>query len=192
MTVSKAQPSRPLRLESESVQSRIAKIISVLKGEITALHIRQAFCTEVAEEITASFARNSGRRERKDGVPGEYIGASHYRKDAASYLGEAENARPFVDALFGDLVDRVRGLFDALRRELRNQSIELRLTPSERGQANICRAICWSGTGAYALEPHDDVAPVLCAGSDYEISAVANNAVVALKFYPSIPEQGGK
>ncbi|MBH5389422.1 2OG-Fe(II)-dependent halogenase WelO5 family protein [Bradyrhizobium diversitatis] len=165
-----------------------AEIISVLKGEITGLHIRQGFSTEIAKEITARFARNRGLKERKDGVPGQYIGASHYRKDAAGYFAEAENEHPFVDALFGSLVDPVRGLFDALRRELHKHRIELRLATSKRGQANICRAICWSGTGMYALEPHDDVAQVQCAD---DLAAVAKNTVVALNFYPSMPEEGG-
>ncbi|MGX1350613.1 hypothetical protein AB7M49_004189 [Bradyrhizobium elkanii] len=168
-----------------------AEIISVLKGEITALHVGQAFSPETAEEITANFLRNRGLKERKDGVPGQYVGASHYRKDATAYFAEAESVRPFVEALFGDLLDPVRGLFDALRRELLRHGIELRLARSEQRQANICRAICWSGAGAYTLEPHDDVAQVLCAGKDYELSAVANNTVVALNFYPSMPEEGG-
>lgn len=168
-----------------------ADIISVLKGEITGLHIRQAFSNEVAEEITSNFIRNPGLKERKDGVPGQYIGASHYMKNAATYFAEAENARPYVDAVFGNLVDPVRGLFDALKREFHSQGIELRLARSEHGHANVCRALCWSGTGTYALEPHDDVAQILCAGSDYELAAVANNTVVALNFYPSMAKEGG-
>ncbi len=162
-----------------------------MKGEITGLHIKHGFSVEVADEIAANFTRNPGLKEREDGVPGQYIGASHYRKHAATYFAEAQNARPFVDALFGNLVDPVRGLFDALRRELHNQGVELRLASSKHGQANICRAICWSGTGTYALEPHDDVAQVLCAGKEYDLAAVANNTVVALNFYPSMPEEGG-
>ncbi|MGY4183133.1 hypothetical protein ACVIHH_008424 [Bradyrhizobium sp. USDA 4518] len=188
---SKAPAISPLAVRERTGWISTAEIVSVLKGEIAGLHIRQAFSAEVAEVITASFFRNPGLKERKDGVPGQYIGASHYRKDAATYFAEAENARPFVDAVFDNLVDPVRGLFDALKRELHNQGIELRLARSEHGQANICRAICWSGTGMYALEPHDDVAQVLCAGKDYELAAVASNTVVALNFYPSMPEEGG-
>lgn len=71
---------------------------------------------------------------------------------------------------------------------LHKHGIELRLASSKHGQANICRAICWSGTGTYALEPHDDLAQVLCAD---DLAAVAKNTVVALNFYPSMPEEGG-
>ncbi|WP_245287070.1 hypothetical protein [Bradyrhizobium sp. Tv2a-2] len=145
----------------------------------------------MAEQISANFNRNPGLNERKDGVPGHYIGASHYRNAPGTYFSDAKNARPFVDALFGDLVDPVRGLFDALKRELHNQGIELRLLHSEHGQANVCRAICWSGAGVYALDPHDDVAQVLCAGTESELPRVANNTVVALNLYPRMPEQGG-
>ncbi|ESW64451.1 hypothetical protein X771_25315 [Mesorhizobium sp. LSJC277A00] len=168
-----------------------ADIISVLKGEITALHIRQAFSTEIAEEITANFSGSPGLKERRDGVPGQYVGASHYRKDAATYFAEAETSRPYIDALFENLVDPVRALFDALKRELRKLGIELRLARSEHGQANVCRALSWSGSGTFSLDPHDDVAQVLCAGNDYELSAVAHNTVAALNFYPSMPEEGG-
>lgn len=185
---SKAPAISPLVIRERAGSICTAEIISVLKGEISGLHIRQGFSTEVADEITAKFACNPGLKERKDGVPGQYIGASHYRKDAAGYFAEAENEQPFVDALFGNLVDPVRGLFDALRRELHKHGIELRLATSGHGQANICRAICWSGTGTYALEPHDDLAQVQCAD---DLAAVAKNTVVALNFYPSMPDEGG-
>lgn len=189
---SRAPAISPITIRERTGSIKIAEVISVLKGDITGLHIRQAFSIEVAEEISANFIHNPGRKERNDGVPGEYIGASHYGKDAITYFAESENARPFVDALFGNIVDPIRGLFDALKRELHNRGIELRLARSEHGQANICRAFCWSGAGMYALEPHDDAAQVLCAGNDYELSAVANNTVVALNLYASMPEEGGE
>ncbi|APG14993.1 hypothetical protein BKD09_42430 [Bradyrhizobium japonicum] len=178
-----------LTTKERSGSIKLGEIISVLKGEITGLHIKQAFSPELAEEITTNFNRNPGLEERKDGVPGRYVGASHYRRNAATYFAEAESARPFVKALFADLVDPVRALFDALKRELHKQGVELRLARSEHGQANLCRAICWSGAGMYSLEPHDDVAQVLCA--DSEIRPVANKTVVALNFYPSMPDEGG-
>ncbi|QKC92388.1 hypothetical protein EB230_31500 [Mesorhizobium sp. NZP2234] len=181
----------PLRIKERTGSISTAEIISVLKGEITALHIKRAFSTEVAEEITTNFVSSPGLNERKDGVPGQYVGASHYRKDAATYFAESKNAKPFVDALFENLVDPVRATFDALKRGLHNQGIELRLARSEHGQANVCRALSWSGSGTYSLDPHDDVAQVLCAGNDYELSAVAENTVAALNFYPSMPEEGG-
>lgn len=189
--VSQAPATSPVAIRERTGSISTADIISVLKGEITALHIRQAFSTEIAEEITANFSGSPGLKERKDGVPGQYVGASHYRKDAATYFPEAETARPYVDALFENLVDPVRALFDALKRELRKQGIELRLARSEHGQANICRALSWSGSGTFSLDPHDDVAQVLCAGNDYELSAVGHNTVAALNFYPSMPEEGG-
>ncbi|MDX8535491.1 hypothetical protein RFM41_30790 [Mesorhizobium sp. VK25A] len=181
----------PLTVKERTGSISTAEIISVLKGEITALHISQAFSTEVAEEITTKFFGSPALNERKDGVPGQYVGASHYRKDAESYFEEAENARPHVDALFGNLVDPVRALFEALKRELHKQGIELRLARSEGGQANVCRALSWTGSGTFSLDPHDDVAQVLRAGKDYELSAVADNIVAALNFYPSMPEAGG-
>ncbi|MDX8437257.1 hypothetical protein RFN25_27965 [Mesorhizobium abyssinicae] len=181
----------PLFIKERTGSISTAEIISVMKGEITALHIKRAFSTEVAEEITTNFFASSGLKERKDGVPGQYVGASHYRKDAASYFRQAENVRPHVEALFGNLVDPVRALFEALKRELHKQGIELRLARSEHGQANVCRALSWSGSGTFSLDPHDDVAQVLRGGDDYEISAVAHNTVAALNFYPSMPEEGG-
>ncbi|MER9975782.1 hypothetical protein [Mesorhizobium sp. M0085] len=189
--VSQAPAISRVEIRERTGSISTAEIISVLKGEITALHIKQAFSTEIAEEITANFSGSPCLKERKDGVPGQYVGASHYRKDAATYFAEAETARPYVDALFENLVDPVRALFDALKRELRKQGIELRLARSEHGQANVCRALSWSGSGTFSLDPHDDVAQVLCAGNDYELSAVAHNAVAALNFYPSMPEEGG-
>lgn len=189
--VSQRPAISPLVIRERTGSISTKEIISVLKGEITALHIKQAFSAELAEEITANFVGNPGLKERKDGVPGKYVGASHYKKDAATYFAEAENSRPYVDALFENLVDPVRALFGALKRELHNQGIELRLARSEHGQANVCRALSWSGSGTFSLDPHDDVAQVLRAGNDYELSAVAHNTVAALNFYPSMPEEGG-
>ncbi|RWA60359.1 MAG: hypothetical protein E5V89_03080 [Mesorhizobium sp.] len=189
--ISQVPAISPVSIRERIGSINTAEIISVLKGELTALHIKQAFSTEVAEEITTNFIGSSGLRERKDGVPGQYVGASHYRKDAATYFADAEAARPYVEALFKNLVDPVRAIFGALKRELHNQGIELRLARSERGQANVCRAISWSGRGTFSLDPHDDVAQVLCAGNDYELSSVAHNTVAALNFYPSMPEEGG-
>ncbi|MER8522578.1 hypothetical protein NKH56_24820 [Mesorhizobium sp. M1076] len=189
--VSQTPAISPLVIRERTGSISAAEVISVLKGEITALHIKQAFSTEIADEITANFIRSPGLKERNDGVPGQYVGASHYRNDAATYFAEAETARPDVDALFGNLVDPVRGLFDALKRQLHKQGIELRLARSDSGQANICRAVSWSGGGTYVLQPHDDVAQVLCAENDYELPAVAQNTVAALNFYPSMPEEGG-
>ncbi|RWH31403.1 MAG: hypothetical protein E5X88_28110 [Mesorhizobium sp.] len=181
----------PVSIKERTGSINTAEIISVLKGELTALHVKQAFSTEVAEEITTNFIGSSGLRERRDGVPGQYVGASHYRKDAATYFADAEAARPYVEALFKNLVDPVRAIFGALKRELHNQGIELRLARSERGQANVCRALSWSGSGTFSLDPHDDVAQVLRAGDDYELSAVAHNTVAALNLYPSMSENGG-
>ncbi|MER9445777.1 hypothetical protein NKI79_31555 [Mesorhizobium sp. M0340] len=194
MGTNQASPSpaiSPPTIKERTGSISTGEIVSVLKGEITALHVKQAFSTEIAEEITANFVDSSGRRERKDGVPGQYVGASHYRKDAASYFTASETVRPHVDALFGNLVDPVRGLFDALKRELHKQGIELRMARSEHGQANVCRALSWSGSGTFSLDPHDDVAQVLWAGNDYELSSVAHNTVAALNFYPSMAEEGG-
>ncbi|MGX9576827.1 2OG-Fe(II)-dependent halogenase WelO5 family protein [Mesorhizobium sp. f-mel] len=181
----------PVSVRERTGSISTADIISVLKGDITALHIKQAFTTEVAEEITANFSHSPGLKERTDGVPGQYVGASHYRKDAGTYFADAEAARPCVEAIFENLVDPVRAIFGALKRELHNQGIELRLARSERGQANVCRALSWSGSGTFSLDPHDDVAQVLRAGIDYELSAVAHNTVAALNFYPSMAEKGG-
>ncbi|TIS99981.1 MAG: hypothetical protein E5W72_01245 [Mesorhizobium sp.] len=189
--ISQVPAISPVSIKERTGSINTGEIISVLKGELTALHIKQAFSTEVAEEVTTNFIGSSGLRERKDGVPGQYVGASHYRKDAATYFADAENARPYVDALFKSLVDPVRAVFGALKRELHNQGIELRLARSEHGQANVCRALSWSGSGTFSLDPHDDVAQVLRAGDDYELSSVAHNTVAALNFYPSMPEEGG-
>ncbi|WOH57619.1 hypothetical protein [Bradyrhizobium sp. BWC-3-1] len=191
------QPSKTPAISPPVISERTgaictAEIISVLKGDITALHIKEGFNIEVANQITANFMRNPGLKERSDGVPGQYVGSSHYRRDAAAYFAESESTRASVAALFGTLVDPVRGLFEALKRDLHTQGVKLRLARSAHGQANICRALSWSGAGPYALEAHDDVAQVLCAGRDYELAEVARkNTVVALNFYASMPEQGG-
>ncbi|MCZ0736884.1 hypothetical protein [Phreatobacter sp. AB_2022a] len=169
----------------------ITDIVAVLKGEVTGLHVKEGFNPQVAAALTDNFFGNPGLKERRDGVPGQYIGASHYRMNAARYFRECADARPAIEALLGTMVDPVRALFDALKRELARDGIALRLARSEHGEANVCRATCWSGAGTYVLEPHDDVAQVLFAGDDFELTEVAQNTVVALNFYPNTAEEGG-
>lgn len=165
--------------------------IGVLKGEISGLHVKAAFNSQVADQLTRNFFDNPGLKQREIGVLAQNIGASQYSAEAKDYFTESESTRGDIDHLLGPMVDPVRGLFEALRRELDRDGIELRLTRSPHGQANVCRASCWTGTDAYSLEPHDDVAQVLTAGDDYELTPVALNTVVAVNFYPSVPEGGG-
>ena len=169
----------------------ITDVIAVLKGDMTGLHVKDGFSPQIAAAMTENFFSNPGLKQRRDGVPGQYVGASHYRMSAAHYFRECEEARPAIEALLGAMVDPVRALFDALKRELAREGIELRLAQSGEGRANVCRATCWSGAGTYVLEPHDDVAQVLFAGDDYELVKVAENTVVALNFYPNTAEEGG-
>lgn len=181
----------PLDIVERTGSVRLTDFIGVLKGEIAGVHVKEAFNAHVADELTRNFFDNPGLRQREIGVLAQNIGASQYSAGAREYFTESESTRDHIDHLLGAMVDPVRSLFEALGRELGRQGIELRLTRSEHGQANVCRASCWTGTDAYSLEPHDDVAQVLTAGSDYELAPVAENTVVAVNFYPSVPGGGG-
>ncbi len=85
----------------------------------------------------------------------------------------------------------MRAIFSILSQKLGEDGGTLKLASSNHGCANYCRALCWTGTGQYALKPHDDVAQVKHAGDGYEFVATANHEVIAVNFYPSMPIHGG-
>jgi len=166
-------------------------ILAVMTGSASALHIKGAATKETCERIARNFNENEGVMIRKDGVDGKYIGASHFKKGCQAYFEESSRNKRYIDALLGDVLDPVRAAFSLLDMTLSERGGSIRLASSSVGKANYCRALCWTGQNAYALEPHDDLAQVLHAGEGYEFVDVAKHQVVAVNFYPSMPEQGG-
>lgn len=166
-------------------------ILELIFGQATALHIRGAATRETCDAIVRNFEASEGILERRDGVPGRFIGSSHYKKTADAYFAESEVNRPYINALLGDVVDPMRAIFNLLNSKLQDRGGTLRLAEGEKGRANVCRALCWTGQGEYALEPHDDAAQVMYAGEGFEFVNAVRRAVVAINFYPSMPDQGG-
>jgi hypothetical protein len=182
---------RPLKVIKRTGIILTSDILDVMRGRAAALHIKGAASRETCEKIVDNFDRNNGVLERRDGVPGRYIGSSHFKKSAAEYFSESTLNRPHISALLGDVVDPIRAVFSLLTHKLEEDGRSLRLAAAEEGRANYCRALCWTGTGQYALKPHDDVAQVEHAGEGYEFTAAARHEVVAVNFYPSMPQHGG-
>ena len=166
-------------------------LLDVMRGRVAVVHVKGAASRESCRQIVKNMDANQGIQDRNDGVPGQYIGSSHYRKAAREYFFESSMNRPHIQALLGDVVDPLRAVFGVLSQKLTDERGTLRLASTDDGRANYCRALCWTGTGRYALEPHDDVGQVEHAGDGYDLAAASRYEVVALNFYPSMPEQGG-
>ena len=166
-------------------------ILELMSGKAAVLHVRGAATRETCGALVQNFKTSAGIFERHDGVPGRFIGSSHFKKTADAYYAESDANRPHVEALLGDVVDPIRAIFSLLDSKLRESGGGLRLAKGNNGRANYCRALCWTGQGDYALKPHDDTAQVAHAGNGFDFVEVARRAVIAVNFYPCMPDQGG-
>ncbi|WP_350335403.1 hypothetical protein [Coralliovum pocilloporae] len=167
------------------------EVLALLRGQRAGLHISGAFSEKVGNTITNNYMVNPGRKERKDGVAGSYLGSSHFLKEPSEYYQECASSAADIDALLGDQMDPVRSFFFWLRHVLSTHDIKLERSRSVFGTSNYCRALAWTGEGDYSLAPHDDLAQVLWAGSGFDFQTVSNHNVIAVNFYANAPIEGG-
>ncbi len=80
-------------------------IIEVMRGSVAAVHIKSAASRDTCKKIIENFDSNKGIMVRKDGVPGNYIGSSHFKKTAEEYFSESSTNEPHIRTLLGDVVD---------------------------------------------------------------------------------------
>jgi hypothetical protein len=141
------------------------------------------------ERISENFARNPGKRQRQDGVPGETLGVDLYKATPSVYVEEVLKHRRHVEELFFGATNVPLKLQTAIQR-IMPQGTAVRSASAFGIQFGSCRAVKWTDCGTHALKFHDDQGQLTDPGqARLETSRV--KFPLALNVYPSTSEIGG-
>lgn len=168
-------------------------IASLLAGDIAAGVFRNAVPQTVCQQLVSNFWKNSGRRERPDGVPGHFIGAYHFGKETAAYFRDVSSTRPYLDELYRGVADPAEAVREEARRALARRGGSFRAAKHGGLSAGGSRALCWTASGKYLLDPHDDMAQLgQPQQGSFEIQKVRQHTVVAVNIYPHVHPLSGR
>jgi hypothetical protein len=150
-------------------------ILAVLRGEIAGVIVRGAIGDVACRHIAANFWRHPRRRQREDNVPAFFLGTYHYGKTLDAYFDEADRFRDVRREIFAGTEDVFGQVTDPLGARLAEGGVTLRVAHHQGRDASPFVVRSWSGSGEFALEPHDDGAQLLCAlQRGFEIQQVAH------------------
>jgi hypothetical protein len=131
-------------------------IRDVLRGELPAAIFRNCLSQSACVKAASIFVDNETIGRRADCVPAKVLGAYHYGRPLVEYLCAAQASRADVARLMS-----IAGL-DVLRssvaRALADLSMSFRLARHRDLEAGEFVIRQWDGSGAYALQPHEDLA----------------------------------
>lgn len=159
----------------------INKIVEVLSGKIAGCIFRNIISKEVCNKISNNFWNCSLINKRYDNVPAYYLGTYHYKKDLTTYFKEVEQTQHQLLELFKNTDNIFYNFMNMLSTHLSNNGISLRLAQYQEKKAGAFIMRSWNNSGAYALNPHEDLAQ--CYSSiqrGFEIQSTANYQVVAV------------
>jgi len=187
-------PETAFRLHETERVLDISKVFEVLNGELAAYRIRGFVARDVCSRIAENFWTSTKKVPRPgagdDGVEGYFIGASHYGKPTRQYL---EEARAFESAVQGVYAGTANPglLFKQALASGNGHPIEVRPARSNGFSAGDSKAVNWTGTGTFLLEPHDDLAQLRGPEQrDFEIQEIKR--VLAVNIYAEVPTNTGQ
>lgn len=167
-------------------------LLSVLNGKIPAMLVRDALAPRTCSSLVASFESSPCRRPRGDGVSGFVLGAYHYGQTFEAYASDIAATAACVRDFLNAGGNPVEELLQLIRVTLRPNGVNLRPARWRNINAALARALSWTASGSYMLDPHDDVGQLTDSRQyGFEAQSVSSNTVVAVNFYPRVPPGGG-
>lgn len=187
-------PEAAFRLHETEEALDVAKVFEVLSGKLAAYRIRRFVARDVCSRIAENFWTSTKKVPRPgvgdDGVEGYFIGASHYGKPTRQYLEEASGFESAVQSLYAGTANPGL-LFKQALASGNGHPIEVRPARSNGLYAGDSKAVNWTGTGRFLLEPHDDLAQLRGPEqSDFEIQGTTR--VLAVNIYAEVPANTGQ
>ncbi len=171
-----------------------ARIFEVLMGNLAAYRIRgfvpENACRRISKNFWSSSEKVARAGDGEEGVEGYFIGASHYGKSTREYVEAVRQCKGAVESLYDGTIDP-GGEFRAALRSHAGELVELRAARSDGYVAGDMKAVHWTGSGKFLLEPHDDLAQLSSPEqSDFEIQRA--DRVMAVNIYVQVPENSGQ
>lgn len=166
--------------------------LSVFDGEATAAYDAEALSLAYCRRVQDDFANSSSRHVRKDGVPGDEIGATQYGKQPAEYMRQASATRGVIETLLGGYEGEIPALLRAIATAVTERGWRVRPTVYQGEPAPTIRLVRWlkaASQSRFVLRPHDDFAQTR-GYADWEISETKR--VIAINFYLSGVAESGQ
>ena len=187
-------PEAAFRLHETEKVLDISKVFEILSGKLAAYRIRgfvdHDVCARIAENFWTSPKKVPRPGVGDDGVEGYFIGASHYGKPTQQYLEEARGFESAVQSVYTG-TSNPGLLFKQALASGNGHPIEVRPARSKGLSAGDSKAIYWTGTGAFLLEPHEDLAQLRGPEqSDFEIQEITR--VLAVNIYAEVSANTGQ
>jgi hypothetical protein len=182
------------RVHETSQSLDVAKVFDVLRGDLAAYHVigfvPPDACRRIADNFWASTEKVPRAGDGDDGVEGYLIGASHYGKPTLQYLEEASGFENALKNVYAGTINPGLIFKDALRSR-DGKPINVRPARLNGLSAGDSKAVHWTGSGHFLLEPHDDLAQLRGPEQrDFEIQQA--DRVLAVNIYAEVPSNSGQ
>lgn len=165
-------------------------VLDILLGRLSAYWIHGFMAASTCRQIVSNFWASAALMPRSDGVEGHFVGAYHYGKSTMDYLNEVRAAEIPIAKLYSGTANPST-LFKSVVSSVISPALSVRPAQMNGYYAGDSRALCWTNTGHYLLEPHEDLAQLRNPlHSDFEIQRVRK--VLAVTFYPEVPIDSGQ
>ncbi|HYV12077.1 MAG TPA: hypothetical protein VE980_14345 [Pyrinomonadaceae bacterium] len=180
------------RIEKTTGPVDVPTVLQVLSGNLAAYHVHGFVSPDACRRIVSNFWGSSARVPRygegADGVEAYLIGASHYGKPTLTYLHEALACRDDVESVYAGTINPIAAFRNAIASKT---NLSVRAASLDGLPAGDSKAVYWNNSGAFLLQPHEDLAQVRDpVQADFEIQEV--NRVMALNVYASVQKGSGQ
>jgi hypothetical protein len=187
-------PGPAFRLHETDREIDVPRVFEVLRGDLAAYRIRGFVpvnaCSRIANNFWSSPDRVARPGDGENGVEGYFIGASHYGKTSLQYLGEAMASRNAIERVYAGTINP-GSVFRAALSAGTGKAVQVR--PARLNGLSACdsKAVHWTGSGTFLLEPHDDLAQLRSPEQkDFEIQRA--DRVLAVNIYAEVPVNSGQ